>query len=87
MLTCGFLSKLFGKGGTATGKSGVKTKPGSDVVRTPLECPACKREIAKFTPDQGLALCRCGKRWAILDYEPKPLPDDIEMDTAGLRVS
>jgi len=87
MLTFGFLSKLFGKGEATQGKTGVVAKKGSDVVRTPFECPACKRTIAKFTPDQGLAVCKCGKRWAILDYEPKPLPKEVEIDSSILRVS
>ena len=85
MLTFGFLSKLFGKDKGTAGKTGVKTKPGSDMVRTPLECPACKHVIAKFTPDQGIALCKCGKRFAILDYEPRPLPADAKIDTQGLK--
>jgi len=80
MCILGFLSRLFGKKQAWAGKTGVKMKPGTDVVQTPLVCPACKREIAKFTPDQGIAVCKCGKGYAILDYEPKPLPKEAKLD-------
>ncbi len=81
MATLGFLGRLFGKK-KAAGRPGVKMKPGTDVVHTPLRCPACSREIARVTPDQGIATCQCGKSFAILNYEPKPIPPDFKLDGA-----
>ena len=76
MVMLGLLSRLFGKKKAPPSETGVKMKPGTDLVQTPLMCPACKRQIAKFTPDRGLAACKCGAQWAILDYECKPMPTD-----------
>lgn len=74
MMVLGLLSRLFGKKKAVVEEAGVRMKPGTDVVQTPLMCPACKRQIATFTPDRGLAACECGAQWAILDYECKPMP-------------
>ncbi len=76
----GLLSRLFDAKKEAAGEAGVKMKRGTDVVRTPLICPACSRQIAKFTPDRGLAACECGEHWAILDYECKPVPKGFKLD-------
>ena len=82
MWTLGFLSRLFGRKKEAAGTvpTGVKMKPGTDIVQTPLRCPACSRQVAKFTPDKGIARCQCGKQFAIIDFEVKPLPKDMTLD-------
>ena len=79
MVVLGWLGKLFGRK-TAAGPVGVKMKRGTDVVQTPLICPSCRREIATFTPDKGIATCKCGSSYAIIDYEPRPLPNDLKLD-------
>jgi len=55
-------------------------KPGTDLVRMPLLCTECKHQIANFIPDQGIAICECGKRFVIMNYELKPMPKGYKFD-------
>ena len=80
MLTLGFLSRLFGRRKADELTPGVRGKAGTDVVRTPLICPECKRQIAGSTPDTGIAVCECGGRFLIRNFEPRPLPKDVDVD-------
>ncbi len=77
-MTLGFLGRLFGRKKAID--AGVRMKRGTDLVRTPLVCAECKRPIANFTPDRGVAVCTCGKRWAIVNYELQPLPKGFKIE-------
>lgn len=82
MMALGFLSRLFGKGKAASATPGLRVRPGTDRVSAPLRCPACSRQVAKYTPEKGIFVCECGGRFAILNYEAKPLPKDVDIDDA-----
>ena len=80
MLILRFLSRLFGRRKAAELTPGVRAKAGTDVVRTPLICPQCKRQIARSTPDTGIAVCECGGRFLIRSYEARPLPKNVDVE-------